>query len=194
MGEYAKLKGTTDEIKIGTCEHMYYLRYEDVDKVDPLPGNVDPANDSGLYFRLPFPDEDELEPGEYDFFNRGVTLYGFKPDIPVYENGYVRYRNNSGLVVQIPCYHGQAVPLTGNTAFRAELKERDAGAFEMFAVLRKGDEFFIAIRCLYCGMNWSVTADEVWEYIPDELKPRLEKYLTKDADNAEVPGVMARNK
>ena len=35
MGEYAIRKSDNDCIKIGTCEDMYYLRYEDQDKVTP---------------------------------------------------------------------------------------------------------------------------------------------------------------
>ena len=33
MGEYARRKSDNESIKIGTCESMYYLRYEDRDKV-----------------------------------------------------------------------------------------------------------------------------------------------------------------
>ena len=43
MGEYAKRNGK--EIKIGTCESMYYLRYEHRKQVQPMPGNVNPAPD-----------------------------------------------------------------------------------------------------------------------------------------------------
>ena len=44
MGEYAKYNN--QEIKIGTCETMYYLRYEDRHKVKALKGNVDPVRDA----------------------------------------------------------------------------------------------------------------------------------------------------
>jgi len=67
MGEYAKFGNS--EIKIGTCEDMYYLRFEDRYKVRHLPGNVDPNKDSEaahLRFRLPFPDEDHILPGGYE--------------------------------------------------------------------------------------------------------------------------------
>ena len=39
MGEYAIRKSDNDCIKIGTCEDMYYLRYEDQDKVTPDSGS-----------------------------------------------------------------------------------------------------------------------------------------------------------
>lgn len=76
MGEFATRKSDQTEIKIGTCEDMFYLRLEDRNKVSHIPGNVDPACDpNGLRFRLPFPDEDDRRPGEYGDYNRGVRLY-----------------------------------------------------------------------------------------------------------------------
>lgn len=76
MGEYARYKG--EEIKIGTCESMYYLRADQRHLVEALPNNVDPVKDAGeIRFRFPFPDEDACEPGG-DFhghdFDRKVWL------------------------------------------------------------------------------------------------------------------------
>ena len=39
MGEYAIRKSDGESIKIGTCEDMYYLRYEDRFKVTPEEGS-----------------------------------------------------------------------------------------------------------------------------------------------------------
>jgi len=75
MGEYALRKSDDTEIKIGTCEDMYYLRYEDRDKVSKLPNSLDPRTEYNLRFRLPFPDEDDIKPGEYDDYNRGERLW-----------------------------------------------------------------------------------------------------------------------
>lgn len=84
MGEYAKYGNQS--IKIGTCERMYYLRYENRRKVQFEPGNVDVNRDpSGLFFRLPFPDEDHIQPGGYDDYNRALRLY--RPDPCEWCNG-----------------------------------------------------------------------------------------------------------
>jgi hypothetical protein len=54
MGEYALYKG--QQIKIGTCETMYYLRADQAHLVTPLPGNVDPIKDADeIRFRFPSP-------------------------------------------------------------------------------------------------------------------------------------------
>ena len=52
MGEYAIRKSDRESIKIGTCEDMYYLRYEDQNKVTP-----DECSGFGYRWRIPFPDE-----------------------------------------------------------------------------------------------------------------------------------------
>ena len=75
MGEFANRKHDNARIKIGTCEDLYYLRWEDRYCVTPQRGDVDPANESGLRFRLPFPDEDDVLPGNYEDYNRGLRLY-----------------------------------------------------------------------------------------------------------------------
>lgn len=75
MGEYAKRLSDGEDIKIGTCEEMYYLRFEDRFKVAHIPGNVDIArHPEDCRFRLPFADEDKLEPGEYEG-RRSQRLY-----------------------------------------------------------------------------------------------------------------------
>lgn len=78
MGEYARRKSDGVEIKIGTCETMYYIRFEDRDKVTAVPNSIDlsnPAHVDGLRFRLPFPDEDNVPIGQYEPFERGLRLY-----------------------------------------------------------------------------------------------------------------------
>jgi len=86
MGEYAIRKSGGQEVKIGTCEQMYYLRFEDREKVEHLSGNVDPVKDCGeLRFRLPFPDEDDIAIGEYKNYSRGLCLY--KYDVCTFCNG-----------------------------------------------------------------------------------------------------------
>ena len=69
MGEYAIRKSDRQSIKIGTCEDMYYLRYEDQDKVTPESGS-----DFGFRWRIPFPSEDKILPGDYCGGFRQVDL------------------------------------------------------------------------------------------------------------------------
>src|SRR5438132_13372510 len=111
MGEYAIRKSDNQEIKIGTCEDMYYLRLEDLDKITPLPSSIDPIREIGsLRFRLPFPDEDHLQPGEYEPYNRGERLYCGNEDFTdpktAEEPVLIQLTHKSGLLVNLTCYHG----------------------------------------------------------------------------------------
>jgi len=84
MGEYVKYKG--QEVKIGTCESLYYVSYPRFKEafeqglLAPSEFSVPPAKclevDSGFLFRFPFPDEDRLsfgEIGNHDF-DRGLPI------------------------------------------------------------------------------------------------------------------------
>ena len=76
MGEYAKYHG--EEVKIGTCEDMLYLRADQAHLVTALSGSTDPVRDreSGIRFRFPFPDEDATEPGGFNDPFRKVRIDG----------------------------------------------------------------------------------------------------------------------
>lgn len=74
MGEYLKYKNR--EIKIGTCESLYYASYQKfIDALNAgylkgLDGMTDPSvyvkPDAGFLFRFPFPDEDKFPIGDID--------------------------------------------------------------------------------------------------------------------------------
>ena len=107
MGEYAFYNGT--QIKIGTCNEMLYLRYEDRHKVKPIVNNVDPATEYDLIFRLPYPDEDHLGPGNYDDPFRGIPLDGQFASEGL-EPGITQATTPFGILINLPCYHGLQLP------------------------------------------------------------------------------------
>lgn len=105
MGEYARHNGR--EIKIGTCEEMYYLRADQAAKVEALDGNVDPADveqREGLRFRFPFPDEDMIAPGDFDNAFRSLVVHGVNSPEGV-EHDNVQFTAD-GYVMSIPCPEG----------------------------------------------------------------------------------------
>jgi hypothetical protein len=113
MGEYAIRKSDGQEIKIGTCENMYYLRYSDRNKVRPKnENNLDPNDDkvvSELRFRLPYPDEDKILPGNYEPFREdNVLLYNYAPGNT--NAGTLQLHTKYGMMLNVPCYHGEKLP------------------------------------------------------------------------------------
>ena len=106
MGEYAKRKSDGVEVKIGTCEDMYYLRADQAAMVAPLTGSVDPAGRDrhGLRFRFPWPDEDGTPPGEFQEYGRTVPV-----DVRVpsgVEHRRVPFTASAGYLMSIPCPEG----------------------------------------------------------------------------------------
>jgi hypothetical protein len=79
VGEYAKFSG--ESVKIGTCEEMYYLRLNQRRLVEHEDGNVN-VNGPEVYelrFRFPWPDEDTVEPGGFEHYERAVDVGDYQP-------------------------------------------------------------------------------------------------------------------
>lgn len=107
MGEYATYGA--GRIKIGTCEDMLYLRFDQRTLVRHEEGNVDVMNprDLGVVrFRFPWPDEDGTEPGHFDRPDRTVAIEHV-PFPEGLEHGIVQLQNReAGYAVNLPCPEG----------------------------------------------------------------------------------------
>lgn len=103
MGEYANHNG--ERVKIGTCESMYYLRADQAHMVEAVSGSVDPVADRfGIRFRFPFPDEDDIAPGRFEDYDRGVQIPGWSiPEEFDDGHGSVQFTSTAGYVLSIPC-------------------------------------------------------------------------------------------
>jgi hypothetical protein len=101
MGEYAKYGG--QEIKIGTCETMYYLRADQRMMVRCMSGNVDPVRQATeIRFRFPWPDEDHIQPGAFQDYNRAIAVPGAMVPEGV-EHYRVQFSASAGYLVSLPC-------------------------------------------------------------------------------------------
>ena len=190
MGEQAKVNGQS--VKIGTCENMYYLRAEDAHRAKPLPGNVDASKTPGLRFRLPFPDEDSVQIGQYDNPFRGYRMYrtvksettrpdyseDFSPDdLKDAEPGNIQLRHEaSGLLLNVPCHHGAKLPeITGVKAFW----NGKGHSLELAQVKRtESGKFVPIVQCRHCETKWAFAWADVLPFVADpELRSRLEKHI-----------------
>lgn len=110
MGEYATYNG--QRIKIGTCEDMYYLRADQRDKVEPETHSVDPSDEDvlrTLRFRFPFPDEDGVQPGEFDPYERfhPVASVAVPQEVEHYS---VQFSAQPGYLLSLPCPESDETP------------------------------------------------------------------------------------
>lgn len=178
MGEYALYHGK--EIKIGTCESMYYLRYEDRFKVRYKPGNVNAASDKDLFWRLPYPDEDHVQPGGYEDYNRCQRLYlgndnYTNPSLAEHPST-IQLRHESGLLINVPCYHGEQLPECGKDV--KVFWNGKSWFYELQFIKNTSDQGIRPIiGCRHCNQMWRMDWDEVLPYIGDlELRRRLSVY------------------
>lgn len=105
MGEYATRLSDKQNIKIGTCEDMLYLRADQVHLIEGQRGSFDPRDPKiakALRFRFPFPNEDDVPPGAFDDPFLGMSLQEVEVPEGV-EHTQVQFSNRRGLLVNLPC-------------------------------------------------------------------------------------------
>tara|TARA_R100001463_G_scaffold4185_1_gene16091 strand:- start:4003 stop:4668 length:666 start_codon:yes stop_codon:yes gene_type:complete len=176
MGEYAKLKSTGEEIKIGTCESCYYLRFDDRHLIEYDHSFKD------MWFRLPFPDEDHISVGSYDDYDRAAPLYDYEdPEDDTirtpftYEGtekhpGLIQLRHDTGLMINVPCYHGQKLPEMGEG--KAFFNGKDPHIFELCMVKYQevdehNYELVPLVRCKACKSTFRTDWPHVLNHLPE---------------------------
>ena len=189
MGEYATRRTDGQQIKIGVCEDLFYLRIEDADKVAPIRNNVDASVETGLRFRLPYPDEDDHQPGGYEDFNRGLRLYRVIKEgrrewsedyVPAglaeADAGFLQLRHEaSGLMLSVPCHHGERLPDTGPNVGACWAGK--GHSIELYAVKRTAAGVVPVIRCRHCRTMWVDTWADVLPFVADAtMRARLAKH------------------
>ena len=149
MGEYATRRDTGEEVKIGTCESMYYLRADHAGDVIALPGNVDPLADAvELRFRFPFPDEDRTAPGEFTGDYRRTYRVDLAEPIP-FEHYTLQFSAPNGYLVSLPCPEG----LPDYTLPEGIKVHRNGygGSIGITAQGWRGHGLAVILRCHGCG-------------------------------------------
>jgi hypothetical protein len=140
VGEYAKFSG--ESVKIGTCEEMYYLRLNQRRLVEHEDGNVN-VNGPEVYelrFRFPWPDEDTVEPGGFEHYERAVDVGDYQPPEGVRHGpvkgveGYTDCPQWGVLLTQTKLLRdGRAVPVLMCAGCKAKWREEDAEQIALIA-------------------------------------------------------------
>jgi hypothetical protein len=153
MGEYAKLIGTGESVKIGTCEDMLYLRYDQRHRIWPQHGNVDPTNrqqQEVIRFRFPWPDEDGTPPGSFDDPFRRLAVH--VPAPKGVEHGIVQFvASREGYNVCLPCPEG---PDAASHGLRVNRNGFAGPAFLVQQAIRGGR--LVAICECVCGRRYNL--------------------------------------
>jgi len=187
MGEYATRISDGEHIKIGTCEEMFYLRYEDRYKVRKMAGSLDAGRTLGLYWRLPYPDEDGILPGDYRDHARGERLVKMLPkDAQGWQGhedfapadmdpGIMQMHNESGLLLNVKCYHGARLP-DCSPDVQAHWNGK-SWFLELSSLKNRADGRVVpVVHCRFCREAWSFEWADVMPYLNGEMAKRLAVY------------------
>jgi hypothetical protein len=160
MSECAMHNGK--QIKIGTCEEMYYLRAEQAFMVRPLSGNVDPRDErvaTELRFRFPFPDEDGTPPGAFEDCDRGVVVEAeFEAEFQQrFEHSTVQFHGGPGYVVSLPCPEspqGRALEKSAGTRFWKNGWRGGTGNVKIMQQRLLAGQLVLVCACPSCGAKY----------------------------------------
>ncbi|WP_165044958.1 hypothetical protein [Dysgonomonas sp. ZJ709] len=213
MGENAIRIEDNKIVKIGKCEEMYYLRYEDRHKVRKSNDSIDTQTIKNVLWRLPLADEDELQVGEYEYHNPYVcvdtnSLEYIHSDCLLtsdisrlfdnksYQTGFYQLVGvKLGLLVNLTCYHGLKENASNEEANFVWSGRRNP--FCLCAISNDTDEMKICFTCIACGCKWLMPFEEIQEYIDSqEMKKRLFKicleYWEEKHPGQEYPYAMTK--
>jgi hypothetical protein len=181
VGEYILLDGR--EIKLGTCEELYYVRYSQLHdwvtagRTAEVPGNLSPAAyllpNSGFRFRFPFPDEDGMDLGGVADFNRGFTLSaptGFLDSVThgnLYHSVTPKGSPHGGYHFNVwyPC------PLSTAFAEQKVVQHSPLPSNPVIQIVHQklvGDQLWTVARCAYCGAAFRFDAEDALSLIEHE--------------------------
>jgi len=166
MGEYAKYNG--QQIKIGTCESMYYLRADQAHLVQAMSGNVNPITDcESIRFRFPFPEEDGCKPGSFDDFQKTVGLYGL-PVETSFEHHTTQFVSQRGYLTSLPCPE----TVIQDAAIKNLRFARNANNGPMRIVQQKvfNGMLVTVLECGGCGIAWRLETLEMAQPVIDLLR------------------------
>lgn len=173
MGEYATFKG--EQIKIGTCEDMYYLRADQARlvSVNRSHGDTDVIGCAdAIRFRFPFPDEDHIEPGAFENYGRAVAVHGVQvPDGVEHYN--VQFSAQAGYLLSIPCPEGADGCTPGlQTEVNGMRVARNGfgGAVRIVQQRVRNGKLVTVCACGGCGTKWRLETIEDAQPIIDACR------------------------
>jgi len=161
-----------EQIKIGTCEQMYYLRADQVGLIRPQRGSVNPRSvdhAQSIRFRFPFPQEDNVKPGAFQDHDYGLGLWGIEPPEDI-DHGSLQFTRNypsgGGLLLSIPCPRGKE----GKASPVKVHYNGYNGAVHIHSQRLMDGQLRLVLRCGDCGALYRVDSLEDCQPVLDCLE------------------------
>lgn len=154
MGEYV------NNIKLGTCEDLYYARLSQVQALQGAEEYRNPVN--GFRYRFPFPEEDDVAVGEYEDYDKGLLIFLDLVNAPKLWNLLLdedwnhqrlshsaNYRGVCNVNISLPCPLSHDLPLDTKVI---ELSLNGASKAIVLQQQKQVDgQVWIVVACPYCG-------------------------------------------
>lgn len=170
MSEYGIRKIDRREIWIGSCESMPQVRYEQKDDL------IYDFGDYWYMWRIPSPKEDGTMVGDYNnsLLDNGYIPYELKlktysmsdniKDSMMNSKGIIQVVvEKLGLLVNITCLHGLALPKSNESSKFFWNGKRDS--LHLSHMSNKDGELKVGVTCAACGHSWSMPYNEICDYI-----------------------------
>lgn len=171
MSEYATRKIDCKEFKIGTCDDMFNCRYDQISEV------IYPYMSDNLYWRIPTPDEDGIQPGD---FNQSLLLrdiytpwkvkidasrFSEEDKAGMKQQGFFQLREpKMGLLVNIRCPHGFPMEQfkqnkEGDIISMGYSGHQDT--LYLKGLKNEPNELKVLVECSACGSMWSFSFNDI---------------------------------
>lgn len=171
MGEYAKRKIDGVDVKIGTCESMYYCRYDQLGEI------IYPYMSNNLFWRIPTPDEDGTLPGDYDYsllredgyipwrLRIDTSKFGNDDIADMQKTGTIQLKEpRMGLLVNIRCPHGfpmEQFKINNDGAVISMGYNGHQDTLYLKGLKNEPSELKVLAECSACGHMWSFCFNEI---------------------------------
>ncbi len=204
MGEYIDYKGK--EVKLGTCESLYYTRLEQLEAAEAVGilekrgGNLsaseylDPAN--GFRYRFPFPEEDNIDIGDFVDYDKGMIVQLQHEDRDLVEDmehgdiWHACHPKGGGYNVNIatPCPQSKELDWTGtqqpdNSFKRLSHSPIAPRIIEITQQKQVDGEIWTVIDCPYCTAKVRIEYESAVKLVHSIQVGYIE---TRKQDNEEI--------
>jgi len=186
MGEYA-YRTDGQHVKIGTCEDMWYLRFDQLDQIARADKNSldprDPEIWEVLRFRFPFPNEDCIQAGEFDDSDHGVTVPDL--DIPAgVDHHRVQFISNpiggsrGGYNVMLPCPSSTRAEVLAEAAGVQMRRNGGLAGVTIVQQAVRGGVLVLVARCAACGATYRYPDRETVQPVLNQIDKIATAYAT----------------
>lgn len=170
MSEMATRISDGNRVKIGTCNSMYYCRFDQLDQI-----RYD-HDTKGMLWRIPVPDEDGIKPGDFEhpIIHTKYIPYDHRIDSSMLKVGDIELMTGApglrqltdeycGLTVNINCYHGLKLPESGKEVMFFWNGKTEP--LYLSFLENADDQMFICVSCRCCGKIWGFGFNEIFPAI-----------------------------